>query len=99
MANKKDYTIEELQKLYEDAKKNFETIGEQLTIAKKEEEDRKKAELALKKETRKKEVDDAITNAKNLLEAYIKDYGKYSSEYDSNTLNPLFKSLSSWWFQ
>lgn len=98
MADKKVLTVKELTKATEDAKKKFEALNEQLAVAKKEEEDRKKAELALAKEVRKKEVDDAITNAKDLLEAYIKDYGSYSSEYNYSDLNSLFKRFSPWWF-
>lgn len=98
MADKKTLTVKELTKATEDAKKKFEELNEQLAIAKKVEEDRKKAELALAKEARKKEVDDAITNTKDLLEAYIKDYGSYSSEYSYSDLNSLFKRFSPWWF-
>lgn len=97
MANKKELTIEELKKQCEEAKENFESLNERLEKAVQEEERRKKAELAFEKENRKKELDDAITNAKDLLEAYIKDYGTYSSEYNSNDLISLFKYFSPWW--
>ena len=97
MANKKDLTSEELAKACEEAKKNFEELSKQLKKVRQEEEDRRKAELALEKESRKKEVDDAIEKAKDLLEAYVKDYGIYSSEYNSNELGSLFKRFSPWW--
>ena len=79
MPNKKDLTIEELTKQCEEAKKNFETLSEQLKKAKKEEQERREAQLALEKETRKKEVDDALANYRTLVNAYIKDYGVYES--------------------
>ena len=78
MTNKKDLTIEELTKAYEEAKSNYNTIGEQLKKAKQEEEDRKKAQLALEKEARKSEVSEAWDNYSKLLKAYIKDYGSYT---------------------
>jgi antirestriction protein len=79
MANKKDYTIEELRKMYADSLKESKTIGEMLRQKEKDEEDRKKAQLALEKETRKKEVDEALENFRNLVNAYIKDYGTYDT--------------------
>ena len=42
---------------------------------KREEEKRKQAELALKKETRKKEVEEALDNYQKLAKAYMEDYG------------------------
>ena len=85
MENKKAITVEELKKQYEEAKQNCETLGEQLKIAQKEEEDRKKAQLALEKENRKKEVDNAFKNYVELLKKYIEDYGSYcTSTSDDN---------------
>ena len=81
MANKKEFTIEELKQQCEDAKKNFETINEQLTKAIKEEEDRKKAQLALEKEQRRKELDTAFEDYQNLLKDFIRDYGSYRKTY------------------
>lgn len=49
-----------------------------------EEEIAKKAKLDAEKEARKKEVDDALQNYKNLLAAYIDDYGIYSFKSDDN---------------
>ena len=97
MANKKDITVEELQKACDDAKKTFEALQEQLTIAKREEEDRKKAELALQREARQKEVDDAIEKAKNLLQAFVKDYGSYSNKYDLDDYGLFPKTILPWW--
>ena len=55
MEKKKDFTTEELAKQCEEAKKNFETLKKQLEQAQQDEEDRKKAQLALEKENRKKQ--------------------------------------------
>lgn len=95
MAAKKDYTTEELAKACEEAKKNYEAISEQLTKALKEEEDKKKAQLALEKENRKNEVDKAFENYYTLLKAYIKDYGSYRNlpSHDDWFSNPFWKGF------
>ena len=49
-----------------------------------EEEKAKKAKLDAEKETRKKEVDDALQNYKKLLSAYMNDYGIYSFKSDDD---------------
>ena len=94
MANKKDYTNEELQKAVEEAKKNYEMLNEQLTIAKQEEEDRRKAQLALEKEARTKEVDEAYDNYVSLLNKYVEDYGSYSIVREHSKAFDPYK----WWF-
>ena len=57
-----------------------------------EEEKAKKAKLDAEKETRKKEVDDALQNYKKLLAAYMDDYGIYSfrSDDDFDIFNSKF---------
>lgn len=86
-SKKKSINVEELSKQYEEAKKNFESIGAQLQLAKKEEEDRRNAQLALEKENRKKEVDEAFQNYNNLLKAYINDYGSYGTTLYADDYN------------
>jgi hypothetical protein len=68
---------------------------------KREEKERKKAELALQKETRKKEVEDALDKYYVLLKAYLKDYGSLTiGENETNDLKPFFASKPwHWWFQ
>ena len=64
-----------------------------------EERKRKKAELALEKEMRTKEVDDAWTNYVTLLKAYVKDYGSYSmSTGDSDDTLLSVGKMMPWWF-
>lgn len=84
MENKKEFTIEELKKMYEDALKESNTIGEMLRQKEEDEEDRRKAQLALEKENRKKEVDEAFNKYNELVKAYIKDYGSYSTASYTN---------------
>ena len=59
-----------------------------------EEENRKKEELALEKETRKKEIEDALKNWRKLMKAYIEDYGALSINVEPIFANRHFN----WWF-
>ena len=66
---------------------------------KREEEEHKRAELALQKETRKKEIEDALDNYKKLLKAYIEDYGSISITSNSDDWFSLFDTKPfHWWF-
>ncbi len=87
MTPKKEFTIEELKKMYEDALKESNTLGEMLKQKEKDEEDRKKAQLALEKDNRKKEVDEAFEKYNNLRKAYIKDYGAYTTTISTDDYN------------
>ena len=96
MSTKKEYTLEELEKKYEDARTNFEFFKTEFEQKKKKEEELKRQKLAEEKITRKKEVDDAFENYKTLLEAYINDYGIYSYAADENIFglfSPKFWNL------
>ena len=66
---------------------------------KQEEEDRKKAELILAQDTRKKEIEAAYENYRKLLKDYIKDYGAISISSNSDDWIS-FSGLKpfSWWF-
>lgn len=87
MEKKTDFTIEELTKAYEEAKNNFNTLGEQLKKAQQEEEDRKRAELARTKETRKKEIEEVVQRLETLLKAWFADYGYFTFEQRNNHSN------------
>lgn len=97
MASKKDLTIEELARQCEEAKKNFEALDAQFKKAQREEEERKKAQLALEQEARKKEVDDAIENVKDLVAAYVEDYGSYTNKYDLDDYGLFPNRRLPWW--
>ena len=90
MASKKDFTLEELKKMYNDSLKESRTIGEMLRQKENEEEERKQAQLALDKETRKKEVDKAFENYNTLLKAYVEDYGEYAVKSDTSSFSKAF---------
>lgn len=66
---------------------------------KREDEERKKAELALVKEAREKEIKDVADNYHKLLKAYIKDYGAISITSNADDWVSLFgDKVSRWWF-
>lgn len=71
------YTLEELEEKYEECMKQGELILKQIEVKKSEQE----KELAKIKDARKKEIDIAIESVKELLEAWVKDYGTYIFEY------------------
>ena len=62
---------------------------------KREEEERRKAEFALQKADREKEVRDAYDNFKILLKAFIKDYGSFST---MTSTDACFNTLLNDWF-
>ena len=90
MASKKDFTIEELKKMHEDAVKECEIIDEMLKQKEQEEKERKEAQLALEQENRKTELNEARERYDTLLQAYLKDYGIYSA---GNIDNDFFNSF------
>ena len=83
MYNEKELTIEELEAEYTH-------LGEKIKQRKQDEADRKRAELALAKETRKKELDEAKERYYELLHAYLRDYHSYENFYNSEN-SPLSK--------
>lgn len=89
MANKPEKTLEQLKAEAELANQAYRVALQAEEQKKKEEAERKKAELALQKEKRKKEANDAIKNAVNLVQEYIEDYGSFSITDDINDLSFL----------
>ena len=89
--NKNEQTLEQLEKAYAD-------MGKLLQQRRKEENDRRNAELANTKEARKKEIRDAFDKCDELCKAYIKDYGKLeiSSTKSEDGFLPFFKRY--FWF-
>ena len=81
-------TKEEMKKQLEEAQQRVNELRESLNKVEQEEEDRRKAELALAQETRKKEVDEAFENYQKLLNNYIKDYDSYHKISDADLCFP-----------
>lgn len=84
MSTKKEYTIEELEAQYKEAEEKRNTLKKQIEQKKKEEEELREAKLAMEKDARKAEVDDAIKKCRTLIKEYMNDYGIYSFVSDDN---------------
>lgn len=78
MVNQKEKTLAQLKAEFEQAQKAFNDAKRLAEQKEKEEAERKKAELILEKDKRKKEVDEAIKHCSKLLKAYIEDYNTLS---------------------
>ena len=90
MSVKKEYTIEELEAQYKLAEANQKALKQQIEQKKKEEKELRESQLAIEKDARKKEVDEAIANCKNLIKKYMHDYGVYS--FNSTDDDAVFNS-------
>lgn len=90
MSTKKEFTIEELEAQYKLAEEKRNALKQQIEEKKREEEELREAQLVKEKETRKKEVDEAITNCKALIKKYMHDYGVYS--FTSTNDDEIFSS-------
>lgn len=93
--SKQKFTIEELEKQRDEVKKHFDCLNAEIKAAKKEEEDRQKAEFALQRADREKEVRDAYDKFKKLLKDFINDYGEFSI-MDTDT---YFRPLNDWFWR
>lgn len=91
--DKRELTVEELEVQYNDVAKQYKDLGNLIKQKKKEEAERKQAELALEKERRTKEVKEARKHARDLLAAYIKDYGSYEEYDDGMSVNRAYSKI------
>jgi hypothetical protein len=98
MSAKKNFTIEELEKIYAEKRAESDAIEKQLEEMKKEEVDRKKAELKLQKEKRMEEIEAAQKHLNELYKAYIADYGyiKVETKTDDYDWWPSFWRRNFW---
>lgn len=71
MDTNKTFTIEEL-------KTQYEALGKLIQEQERAEKAAREAKLKAEKEARKAEVDEAVTKCKDLIKAYMHDYGIYS---------------------
>jgi hypothetical protein len=91
MSTKKEYTIEELEAQYKLVEASQRDLKKQIEQKKKEEKELREAKLAKEKDSRKKELDEALKKYKTLLKAYMDDYGIYSYTSDDNIFD-MFSS-------
>ena len=95
MSTKKEYTIEELEAQYKLAEEKQMLLKQQIEQKKQEEKNIREAKLAAEKEERKAEVDACIAHCKELVKAYMHDYGIYSfrSADDDSIFSSKFWNL------
>ena len=92
MEDKKTYKCEYCNKEYSSPIERAKCEIACETRIKKEQEEKRKKELELVKETRHKEVEEAFEHYATLKREYIRDYGSYSTVrgYNNDLLNWLF---------
>ena len=93
--DKREMTIEELEAQYDEANRHRKILGEKIKMKKREEEERRVAQLALDKKKRKEEVDKACEQFLKLKRAYMRDYGSYTYTTDDGYAS-LFDVLRFW---
>lgn len=91
MSTKKDYTIEELEAQYKLVEEKRNALKQQIEQKKKEEKKLREEKLAREQNTRKKELDEAFATYKQLLTAYMRDYGAYFWTSNDDTFD-MFSS-------
>lgn len=81
----KELTLEEM-------KNKYKALGEEIAKKEKAEAEEREARLVAEKAARREEVKLAEKNYKELLTAYVKDYGSYcSTESNDDSISNLFR--------
>lgn len=96
---KREMTIEELEKQVSEMKEQYEDLNKKLKQKKQDEADRKKAQLANEKDVRYEEIKLASKHLNDLIQKYIDDYGSFSfSRSYSDDKNNYFPYCYHWLF-
>ena len=98
---KREMTIEELEKQVSEMKEQYEDLNKKLKQKKQDEADRKKAQLAAEKDTRYKEIEEVSNHLNQLISDYTKDYGRFSftrSYSNNDDYKYDFPYLYHWFF-
>lgn len=74
---KREKTLEELKKEYEDVQSTYNTLKETIKKKEAEENERKKAQLTFEKENRREVIEEKQNELIALVHKYIEDYGSY----------------------
>lgn len=74
---KREKTLEELKKEYEDIENAYNSLKATIKKKEAEENERKRAQLTLEKENRKKTIEEKEKELITLVHKYIEDYGSY----------------------
>ena len=96
---KREMTIEELEKQVSEMKEQYEDLNKKLKQKKQDEADRKKEQLANEKDVRYEEIKLASKHLNDLIQKYIDDYGSFSfSRSYSDDKNNYFPYCYHWLF-
>lgn len=98
---KREMTIEELEKQVSEMKEQYEDLNKKLKQKKQDEADRKKAQLEAEKNTRYKEIEEVSKHLNQLISDYTKDYGRFSftrSYSNNDDYKYDFPYLYHWFF-
>ena len=96
---KREMTIEELEKQVSEMKEQYEDLNKKLKQKKQDEADRKKEQLANEKDVRYEEIKLASEHLNDLIQKYIDDYGSFSfSRSYSDDKNDYFPYCYHWFF-
>lgn len=90
---KREMTLEELKEKYKAMTEEYDTLGQQIKQKEKEAEDKRRAELAIEKEARQKEIEDAYDKYRVLVKRFIKDYGALSFKVPASDYFDLWSWL------
>ena len=94
---KREMTIEELEKQVSEMKEQYEDLNKKLKQKKQDEADRKKAQLEAEKDVRYEEIKLASKHLNDLIQKYIDDYGSFSfSRSYSDDKNNYFPYCYHW---
>ena len=98
---KREMTIEELEKQVSEMKERYDDLNKKLKQKKQDEADRKKAQLEAEKNTRYKEIEEVSKHLNQLISDYTKDYGRFSftrSYSNNDDYKYDFPYLYHWFF-
>ena len=96
---KREMTIEELEKQVSEMKEQYEDLNKKLKQKKQDEADRKKAQLANEKDVRYEDIKLASKHLNDLIQKHIDDYGSFSfSRSYSDDKNNYFPYCYHWLF-
>lgn len=92
--NKTEKTLDELKKELEEARNAYIKIQDCVNQKEEKEKERKRAQLALEKENRKKVIEEKYEELTALIGEYIKDYGSckfnFNKDYGFTNLYRMF---------
>ena len=96
---KREMTIEELEKQVSEMKEQYDDLNKKLKQKKQDEADHKKAQLEAEKDVRYEEIKLASKHLNDLIQKYIDDYGSFSfSRSYSDDKNNYFPYCYHWLF-